>query len=151
MFGLVPGKDALLFLVRMQKKSLSVFNSRFSPEYLASPVFPLWAFSDFPFPENFESFDFMIPVFTEGRFVFPAEIKFCSSGRQEIMHIEFEFGKVLGEKKELPDFQFDKNEFEVFFPHRIKSFKTGTVLAQNNCWQLFDEKWCKASVQKQKP
>ena len=37
----------------------------------------------------------------------------------------------------------DSDEIINCFPYKIRVFKIGHVLVQDNNWQLFDEKWCK--------
>ena len=74
MFAFVPGKDVLLFLAKIQKKIISVFNSNRPAKFFAAPVFPLWAFFDFAFPEKIISCEFLEPVFKDEKFIFPVKI-----------------------------------------------------------------------------
>ena len=143
MFAFVPGKDALLFLAKIQKKIISAFNSNCSAEFFAVPVFPLWAFFDFPFPEKIISCEFLEPFFKDEKFIFPVKIIFLKDEIENTINLEVVFGKILGEIKSNLEFHLDSDEIKNCFPYKIRIFKTGNVLVQNNSWQLFDEKWIK--------
>ena len=121
MFAFVPGKDVLLFLAKIQKKIISAFNSNRPAKFFAAPVFPLWAFFDFAFPEKIISCEFL----------------------EKLINLEIVFGKILGEIKSSLEFHLDSDEIKNCFPYKIRVFKIGNVLVQDNNWQLFDEKWCK--------
>ncbi|MDO5774479.1 MAG: hypothetical protein Q4P16_09230 [Spirochaetales bacterium] len=143
MFAFVPGKDALLFLAKIQKKIISIFNSNCSAEFFASPVFPLWAFFGFALPEKIISCEFLEPILKDEKFIFPVKIVFLKDGTENTMDLEVVFGKILGERKSSLEFHLDSDEIKNCFPYKIRVFKTGNVLVQNNSWQLFDEKWSK--------
>lgn len=143
MFAFVPGKDALLFLAKIQKKIISNFNSNCSAEFFAVPVFPLWAFFDFALPEKIISCEFLEPILKDGKFIFPVKIIFLKDGTENEINLEVVFGKILGERKSSLEFHLDSDEIKNCFPYKIRVFKTGNVLVQNNSWQLFDEKWIK--------
>ncbi len=143
MFALVPGKDALLFLAKIQKKCLSVFNSVFFGQVAACPVFPLWAFFDFPLPEKIVSCEFCEPVLKDEKFIFPVQLICLEGENEKTVKLEVVFGKILGNKKSGLQFHLASDEIESCFPHKIRIFKTGSVIVQNNSWQLFDEKWIK--------
>ncbi len=143
MFAFVPGKDALLFLAKIQKKIISVFNSNCSAEFFAAPVFPLWAFFDFPLPEKIISCEFLEPVFKDEKFIFPVKIISLKDEIENEINLEIVFGKILGKRKGSLEFHLDSDEIKNCFPYKIRVFKTGNVLVQNNSWQLFDEKWIK--------
>ncbi|WP_296663354.1 hypothetical protein [Treponema sp. UBA753] len=143
MFAFVPGKDALLFLAKIQKKIISVFNSNCSAEFFAVPVFPLWAFFSFPFPEKIISCEFLEPVLKDEKFIYPVKIFFLKDEKENIINLEIVFGKILGKIKSSLEFHLCPDEIKNCFPYRIRVFKTGNVLVQDNSWQLFDEKWCK--------
>ena len=130
MFAFVPGKDVLLFLAKIQKKIISVFNSNRPAKFFAAPVFPLWAFFDFAFPEKIISCEFLEPVFKDEKFIFPVKIISLKDEKEKLINLEIVFGKILDEIKNC-------------FPYKIRVFKIGNVLVQDNNWQLFDEKWCK--------
>ena len=129
MFAFVPGKDVLLFLAKIQKKIISAFNSNRPAKFFAAPVFPLWAFFDFAFPEKIISCEFLEPVFKDEK--------------EKLINLEIVFGKILGEIKSSLEFHLDSDEIKNCFPYKIRVFKIGNVLVQDNNWQLFDEKWCK--------
>ena len=122
MFAFVPGKDVLLFLAKIQKKIISVFNSNRPAKIFAAPVFPLWAFFDF---------------------AFPVKIISLKDEKEKLINLEIVFGKILGEIKSSLEFHIDSDEIKNCFPYKIRVFKIGNVLVQDNNWQLFDEKWCK--------
>ena len=143
MFAFVPGKDALLFLAKIQKKIISAFNFNCSAEFFAAPVFPLWAFFDFALPEKIISCEFLEPVFKDEKFIFPVKIIFSKDGTENEINLEVVFGKILGKIKSSLEFHLDSDEIKNCFPYKIRVFKTGNVLVQNNSWQLFDEKWIK--------
>ncbi len=143
MFAFVPGKDALLFLAKIQKKIISAFNSNCSAEFFTSPVFPLWAFFDFALPEKIISCEFLEPVFRDEKFIFPVKIIFLKDGTENTINLEVAFGKILGKIKSSFKLHLDSDEIKNCFPYKIRVFKTGNVLIQNNSWQLFDEKWIK--------
>lgn len=143
MFAFVPGKDALLFLAKIQKKIISNFNSNCSAEFFAVPVFPLWAFFDFALHEKITSCEFLEPILKDGKFIFPVKIIFLKDETKNEINLEVVFGKILGERKSSLEFHLDSDEIKNCFPYKIRVFKTGNVLVQNNSWQLFDEKWIK--------
>lgn len=143
MFAFVPGKDALLFLAKIQKKIISNFNSNCSAEFFAVPVFPLWAFFDFALPEKIISCEFLEPILKDEKFIFPVKIIFLKDGTENEINLKVVFGKILGERKSSLEFHLDSDEIKNCFPYKIRVFKTGNVLVQNNSWQLFDEKWVK--------
>lgn len=143
MFAFVPGKDALLFFAKIQKKIISVFNSNCSAEFFAVPVFPLWAFFDFALPEKIISCEFLEPIFKDEKFIFPVKIISLKDEKENEINLEIVFGKILGRRKSGFKFHLDSDEIKNCFPYRIRVFKTGNVLVQDNSWQLFDEKWCK--------
>ena len=143
MFAFVPGKDALLSLAKIQKKIISAFNSNCSEEFFAVPVFPLWAFFDFSLPEKIISCEFLEPVFKDEKFIFPVKIIFLKDEIENTINLEAVFGKILGKIKSSFKFHLDSDEIKNCFPYKIRVFKTGNVLIQNNSWQLFDEKWIK--------
>lgn len=143
MFAFVPGKDALLFLAKIQKKIISNFNSNCSAEFFAVPVFPLWAFFDFALPEKIISCEFLEPILKDEKFIFPVKIIFLKDGTENEINLKVVFGKILGERKSSLEFHLDSDEIKNCFPYKIRVFKTGNVLVQNNSWQLFDEKWGK--------
>lgn len=143
MFAFVPGKDALLFLAKIQKKIISNFNSNCSADFFAVPVFPLWAFFGFALPEKIISCEFLEPVFKDEKFIFPVKIVFLKDGTENEINLEVVFGKILGKIKNSLEFHLNSNEIKNCFPYKIRVFKTGNVLIQNNSWQLFDEKWSK--------
>ena len=78
MFAFVPGKDVLLFLAKIQKKIISVFNSNRPAKFFAAPVFPLWAFFEFAFPEK------IINIICKNRCT-----STCSSDRTSIFMCQF--------------------------------------------------------------
>ncbi|WP_294012941.1 hypothetical protein [uncultured Treponema sp.] len=143
MFAFVPGKDALLFLAKIQKKIISNFNSNCSAEFFAVPVFPLWAFFDFALPEKIISCEFLEPILKDEKFIFPVKIIFLKDGTENEINLKVVFVKILGERKSSLEFHLDSDEIKNCFPYKIRVFKTGNVLVQNNSWQLFDEKWGK--------
>lgn len=143
MFAFVSGKDALLFLAKIQKKIISIFNSNCSAEFFAVPVFPLWAFFDFALPEKIISCEFLEPVFKDEKFIFPVKIISLKDEKENLINLEIIFGKILGKRKSSLEFHLDSDEIKNCFPYKIRVFKTGNVLVQNNSWQLFDEKWSK--------
>ena len=143
MFAFVPGKDALLFLAKIQKKIISAFNSNCSAEFFAVPVFPLWAFFDFALPEKIISCEFLEPILKDEKFIFPVKIIFLKDGTENEINLKVVFVKILGERKSSLEFHLDSDEIKNCFPYKIRVFKTGNVLVQNNSWQLFDEKWGK--------
>ena len=143
MFAFVPGKDALLFLAKIQKKIISNFNSNCSAEFFAVPVFPLWAFFDFALPEKIISCEFLEPILKDEKFIFPVKIIFLKDGTENEINLKVVFVKILGERKSSLEFHLDSDEIKNCFPYKIRVFKTGNVLVQNNSWQLFDEKWVK--------
>lgn len=143
MFAFVPGKDALLFLAKIQKKIISNFNSNRSAEFFAVPVFPLWAFFDFALPEKIISCEFLEPILKDEKFIFPVKIIFLKDGIENEINLKVVFVKILGERKSSLEFHLDSDEIKNCFPYKIRVFKTGNVLVQNNSWQLFDEKWGK--------
>lgn len=143
MFAFVPGKDALLFLAKIQKKIISNFNSNRSAEFFAVPVFPLWAFFDFALPEKIISCEFLEPILKDEKFIFPVKIIFLKDGTENEINLKVVFVKILGERKSSLEFHLDSDEIKNCFPYKIRVFKTGNVLVQNNSWQLFDEKWGK--------
>ena len=63
--------------------------------------------------------------------------------RDRLINLEIVFGKILGEIKSSLEFHLDSDEIKNCFPYKIRVFKIGNVLVQDNNWQLFDEKWCK--------
>ncbi len=143
MFAFVPGKDVLLFLAKIQKKIISVFNSNRPAKFFAAPVFPLWAFFDFAFLEKIISCEFLEPVFKDEKFIFPVKIISLKDEKEKLINLEIVFGKILGEIKSSLEFHLDSDEIKNCFPYKIRVFKIGNVLVQDNNWQLFDEKWCK--------
>ena len=143
MFAFVPGKDALLFLAKIQKKIISNFNSNCSAEFFAVPVFPLWALFDFALPEKIISCEFLEPILKDEKFIFPVKIIFLKDGTENEINLKVVFVKILGERKSSLEFHLDSDEIKNCFPYKIRVFKTGNVLVQNNSWQLFDEKWGK--------
>lgn len=143
MFAFVPGKDVLLFLAKIQKKIISVFNSNRPAKFFATPVFPLWAFFDFALPEKIISCEFLEPILKDEKFIFPVKIIFLKDGTENEINLKVVFGKILGERKSSLEFHLDSDEIKNCFPYKIRVFKTGNVLVQNNSWQLFDEKWVK--------
>lgn len=143
MFAFVPGKDALLFLAKIQKKIISNFNSNCSAEFFAVPVFPLWAFFDFALPEKIISCEFLEPILKDEKFIFPVKIIFLKDGTENEINLKVVFVKILGERKSSLEFHLDSDEIKNCFPYKIRVFKIGNVLVQDNNWQLFDEKWCK--------
>ena len=96
MFAFVPGKDVLLFLAKIQKKIISVFNSNRPAKFFAAPVFPLWAFFDFAFPEKIISCEFLEPVFKDEKFIFPVKIISLKDEKEKLINLEIVFGKILG-------------------------------------------------------
>ena len=143
MFAFVPGKDVLLFLAKKKKKIISVFNSNRPAKFFATPVFPLWAFFDFALPEKIISCEFLEPILKDEKFIFPVKIIFLKDGTENEINLKVVFGKILGERKSSLEFHLDSDEIKNCFPYKIRVFKTGNVLVQNNSWQLFDEKWVK--------
>lgn len=143
MFAVVPGKDALLFLAKVQKKCISSFNSVCFGRIIACPVFPLWAFFDFQLPEKILSCEFCEPVLEGEKFIFPMRLISVEEENKRAINLEVAFGKILGDKKSSFQFHFTFDKIENCFPYKIRVFKTGNVLLQNNSWQLFDEKWIK--------
>ena len=119
------------------------FNSNCSAEFFAVPVFPLWAFFDFALPEKIISCEFLEPILKDEKFIFPVKIIFLKDGTENEINLKVVFVKILGERKSSLEFHLDSDEIKNCFPYKIRVFKTGNVLVQNNSWQLFDEKWGK--------
>ena len=94
----------------------------------------------------------MIDIYTEKKeskdWILRNDLYFnLNTGNEEMseneINLKVVFGKILGERKSSLEFHLDSDEIKNCFPYKIRVFKTGNVLVQNNSWQLFDEKWVK--------
>ena len=81
-----------------------------------------------------------IPKYNE---LYTEVLDFLKDGTENEINLKVVFVKILGERKSSLEFHLDSDEIKNCFPYKIRVFKTGNVLVQNNSWQLFDEKWGK--------
>lgn len=137
MNAIIPHKDTLFFLADIQRKIISTGakNSFLYPHY---PLFAFFADGTENIRlENIRSMTISCPCAKGNFLVFP-------------IHIELEDGSVETEIK----FARTKNgepepaveippEIKNAFPKRERTFRSATVIMENNGWQVFDDRWHK--------
>lgn len=146
MFALVPHRDTQLLLAKAQKELLARFNARFAGSPLAVPSFPFWALSGSPFDfDGVVSAEILAPRLIGGVFAFP--LKFFSEGARSAGGTEIRAASIYRYDasshyaEKIRAFACDVSC--VPFPIKLRVFKTGTAVFENNGWQLFDEDWVK--------
>lgn len=138
----VPHKDTLLQLAKAQRAYIDAYNSQAEAGGFLLPRYPLWAFAE-ELPEAVTGCTIHAPQADGSSAVFPVELEAAGSSMQlHIVFAELEGGSsgCCG----LPGMQdFPAGGAGNQFPLRPRTFRTGTVVLQDNGWQLFDERWHK--------
>lgn len=171
---LIPHKDVIFYLTKIQQKFIFDFNN-FSLEASKNtkasliPLFPLWAFFDNSDFEDFknlcksqiEKIDFDLE---NNKFYFSIKFDFHdlenftdlenSADKANLADEKKSFSKTLkiyfAQKLKTQNQNFSLKEFTKkfnadFFPIKMNVFKFGNVLEKNSSWKVFDEKWIKIS------
>ncbi|MBO4385902.1 MAG: hypothetical protein J5817_02680 [Treponema sp.] len=154
-------KDNELFICNHARAFIESFNKEnLGKGILLFPNFPLWAFAEDSlcgkkFDLLFKSRSVKKAFIGKASFIkrgqsLPTEFFFplFITADLENESIQFEFKIVFAKsQKPLPeDFTLPKDLVaSEKFPVRIKSFRTGNALTENNAWSLFDEKWTRCS------
>lgn len=158
MYALIPNKDTLVFLAKVQKKILESYNSRFAPVSLAVPQFPLWAFfSSVHFLPSCEEQKFCaagsqlslgkyrscilsFPCLEQAEFFFPVELSCFFRGDVKSAQLKIIFGTVRNEAQADMSVLADES-VKSLFPRSERVFRTGEAAVENNGWQLFSSVW----------
>ena len=155
---LIPHKDILFTLSKIQKAFIAEFNSNCPERERIFPQYPLWAFfsdTDLCLQNGEKVFSFVIDKtdcrrLSSGKqiFFFPAKIELDTRKLNlEILFAEGENSEGTqseGTGNSLADETWNKiqrNFLQVKFPVSQKSFLTGQVIFKNNGWELYSDKW----------
>ena len=156
-------KDNELFICNYARSFIENFNMENQSKVISLfPSFPLWAFAeDSISAEEFNSIfksrtvkNAFIgqPSFLEEslscqkEFFFPLRITTGSDLEKESTTLEFKITFAKVQPDSAKNFALPKEVSEgKKFPLRIKSFRTGNALIENNAWSLFEEKWIRCS------
>lgn len=138
MNAIIPHKDTLFFLTDIQRKIISSNGA----EVLLFPIYPLFAFK-----EGTDEFQSGIPTdmkiecprVKDRTLVFPVRIE----GREGSMELEIQFARAADKESEI-NLKIPE-EIKNAFPRRERTFRTATVIFENNGWQVYDDKWFKIS------
>ncbi len=145
---LIPHKDILFSLSKLQENFIFTANNYPEKSCTLIPNFPLWAFSD---SENFEKeLNFSQCrkcVFTkiefdgEKKFYFSLDF-FYTDSKKDKKEVKIYFAQKISEKKLNIDFINTKLSYQIF-PLKMNVFKIAGASEKNFSWKIFDEKWIK--------
>lgn len=128
---LIPNKDTMHFLANIQKEIVRLA-SETKKHY---PLYPLFAF-DFQ-AEQIEGCRILPPAAEENFLFFPVEI---TAGTERKLY-KIIFARTADNSRSiLPGL---KDEIKNAFPRKERTFRTATVIQENNGWQIYNDKWTK--------
>lgn len=151
---LIPGKDTILLLARFQKKiirELNLYldsgNAMADKNCFAIPQYPLFA----PLPEdcgetgcNIAEVTIMGPAVQQDILFFPVECQIEGLVKTEIPFARISCPDIIQDDLDMEKIFRDGSlgeEIKKAFPKRERSFKTASVIFENNGWNVFEEKW----------
>lgn len=123
MKALIPNKDTLFFLSKLQKEILK--------KTRCNPIYPLYCFQN-EFPETISSFTILSPVAEDNQLYFPIEIN--------SIQFKIPFGVIKEFSMNVKDIL---NEYADQFPRRERVFKISDASITSDAWEINNEKWVK--------
>lgn len=133
MNALIPHKDTLLFLYKVQKEIIQ----QIEKEKLIYPQFPLYCLQENEIPNEIISFTIFKPKTKKEFAIFPIEIE-CKKNKLNFFIV---FAKT-SDNSPMPELTISK-EFEDAFPKKEHIFRIANIIHHENSWQIFDDKWVK--------
>ena len=123
MKALIPNKDTLFFLSKLQKEILK--------KTRCNPIYPLYCFQN-EIPETISSFTILSPAAEDNQLYFPIEIN--------SIQFKIPFGVIKDFSRNVKDIL---NEYADQFPRRERVFKISDASITSDAWEINNEKWVK--------